>query len=87
MYMNIVISICKVTFKPIQRSTPIKSNEIKFYLKLAMHIWKKRKLTRSYLPDYILLPITISYIFDLSILVHDCQIEHDHQMKIYFSEF
>ncbi len=52
-----------------------------------MYVWKKRKLARTYLPDYILLPITISYVFDLSILVHHCEIEHNHQMKIYFTEF
>ncbi len=32
----------------------IKSNQIKFDLKLAMYIWKKRKLAESYLLDYIL---------------------------------
>ncbi len=35
-------------------SNQIKSNQIQFYLKSAMYIWKKIKLARSYLPDYIL---------------------------------
>ncbi len=34
-----------------------------------------------------ILTITISYIFDLSILVHHCEIEQDHRIKIYFGEF
>ncbi len=38
----------------IDDSNQIKSNQIKFYLKSAMYIWKKRKLARNYLPDYIL---------------------------------
>ncbi len=36
------------------RLVQIKPNQIKFYLKSVMYIWKKRKLARSYLPDYIL---------------------------------
>ncbi len=39
---------------PLPINIQIKSNQIKLYLKSAMYIWKKRKLARSYLPDYIL---------------------------------
>ncbi len=52
-----------------------------------MYIWKKRKLAQSYLPDYIPQPITISYIFELSILVHHCEIEHDHEWKYILVSF
>ncbi len=48
---------------------------------------KEKKLARRCLPDYILQPITISYIFDFSILVHHWEIEHDHQVKIYLVSF
>ncbi len=65
----------------------IKSNQIKFYLKSAMCIWKKRKISKKLFARLYSITNNNKLYIDLSILVHHCEIEHDHKWKYILVRF
>ncbi len=65
----------------------IKSNQIKFYLKLAMYIWKKRKISKKLFTRLYSITNNNKLYIWFSILVHHCEIEHDHKWKYILVSF